>query len=269
MILTDCHMHTTFSTDGISDMESMIKAAIQKGLKTIGFTEHNDYGAGIFEGCEFVVETDADVKKYRELSEKYKDRIEVLFGVEIGLVENELEYFKSYTQKYPFDFVIGSCHTAGPWDPYYPEYFKRFESEEAAYRYYFQSELERARLFDCYDSYGHLDYALRYGPNKNKGFTYEKYADLLDPLLRTIIEKGKVIEVNSSGYKAGMNGPNPAASIIKRYRKLGGLPLTIGSDAHECGYIACEFEAVAGLLKECGYSSYSIFRKRKREELPL
>ncbi len=262
-------MHSTFSTDGISDMESMIKASIDKGLKTICFTEHNDYGAGIFDNGDFVVDTASYYAKYRELSEKYKDSVEVLFGVEIGLVEKELDYFNEYTKSYPFDFVIGSSHTAGSFDPYYPEYFERFESEEAAYRYYFESELERARLFDCYDSYGHLDYALRYGPNKNSGFTYERYSDLLDPLLETIIKKGKVIEVNSSGYKAGMNGPNPAASIIKRYRELGGKPLTIGADAHETGYIAYEFDKVCDLLKDCGYTTYSIFKGRKRIEVEL
>lgn len=262
-------MHTTYSTDGRSDMESMINASVEKGLKTICFTEHNDHGAGFFENGDFIVDTDAYFEGYRILSEKYRDKIEVLFGVEIGLMEKELDFFDGYVRDYPFDFVIGSSHTAGLWDPYYPEYYTRFDDTESAYRYYFESELKRAGVYDCYDSYGHLDYALRYGPGKNSCFTYEKFADILDPLLSTIIKNGKVIEINSSGYKAGMNGPNPARSIIKRYHELGGLPPTIGSDAHETGYIAYEFEAVEQLLKEVGYDSYSIYRKRKREEIKM
>ena len=269
MILSDCHMHTTYSTDGRSDMESMIQASAKKGLKTICFTEHNDHGAGFFEGGDFVVDTDAYYEGYKRLSEKYRDEIEVLFGVEIGLMEKEKDFFDNYVKSYPFDFVIGSSHTAGLFDPYYPEYYTRFETVQEAYRYYFESELKRAELFDCYDSYGHLDYALRYGPGKNSDFTYEKYADLLDPLLETIIKNGKVIEINSSGYKAGMNGPNPAVSIIKRYHELGGLPPTIGADAHETAYIAYEFDAVEKILRQTGYTSYSIFRNRERTEVSI
>ena len=269
MIISDCHMHTTYSSDGKSDMESMILASIEKGLKTICFTEHNDHGAGFYEGGDYVVDTDAYFEGYKRLSEKYRDKIEVLFGVEIGLMEKELDFFDKYTKEYPFDFVIGSSHTAGLFDPYYPEYYTRFKDEESAYRYYFESELKRAKLYDCFDSYGHLDYALRYGPGKNSGFTYEKYADLLDPLLSTIIKKGKVIEINSSGYKAGMGGPNPARSIIMRYSELGGLPPTIGADAHHTSFIAYEFDEVEKILKEDGYTSYSIFRNRIREEIPL
>ncbi len=269
MIISDCHMHTTYSTDGKSDMEDMIKASIDKGLKTICFTEHNDHGAGFFAGGDFIVDTDAYFEGYKRLSEKYAGQIEVLFGIEIGFMEKELDFFNEYTAKYPFDFVIGSSHTAGLYDPYYPEYYTHFEDTEQAYRYYFESELKRAKLYDCYDAYGHLDYALRYGPGKNSGFTYEKYADLLDPLLSAIIKKGKVIEINSSGYKAGMNGPNPAKSIVMRYKELGGLPPTIGADAHHISRIACEFDSVEEILREAGYTSYSVYRKRRREEIHL
>ena len=269
MIKTDCHLHTTFSTDGISEMEDMIKAAIEKGLEIICFTEHNDYGAG-FEGeGNYVVDTGRYLERLRELSEKYRDSITVLFGVEIGFLEHVKAYFDEYVSSYPFDFVIGSSHTAGTLDPYFPEYYTHFKTTCDAYRYYFESELNRARIFDCYDSYGHLDYALRYGPGGNSEFTYEKYADLLDPLLEAVIERGKVIEVNSSGLRKGMNGPNPAVSIIKRYRELGGLPLTIGSDAHETKDIASGFDEIKNILLDCGYKTYSIFEKRVRREIPL
>ena len=42
MILADIHTHTSFSTDSDEPMESMIKAAISRGLKYLCFTEHMD-----------------------------------------------------------------------------------------------------------------------------------------------------------------------------------------------------------------------------------
>ncbi len=268
MIKTDCHLHTKFSTDGISAMEEMINASVDKGLHLICFTEHNDYGAHFEGDGNYIVDTDRYYEKYKELSDRYKDKITVLFGVEIGLMEHVKDYFDEYTSKYPFDFIIGSSHTAGTMDPYFPEYYTHFDTTYDAYHYYFESELNCALLYDCYDSYGHLDYAMRYGPGKNSEFTYEKYADVLDPLLEAIIKKGKVIEINSSGIRKGV-GPNPAISIIKRYKELGGLPLTIGSDAHETKDVAADFEEIRTILLDLGYKTYSVFKNRERIELPL
>ena len=50
MITADCHLHTTFSTDGESAPEDMIKKGIEKGLTAMCFTEHMDYGIDYEEG---------------------------------------------------------------------------------------------------------------------------------------------------------------------------------------------------------------------------
>ena len=270
MILSDCHMHTIFSTDGISCMEDMINSAADKGLKHICFTEHNDHGAVFAEGAgAFVVDTDRYYEKYLELREKYKDRIEILFGIEAGLQPSETDYFNKYTLDYPFDFVIGSSHFADGIDPSLPAYYQKYSDTFTAYHAYFEAELKCARIYSCYDSYGHLDYALRYGPGKNSGFTYEKYADVLDELLSTIISGGKLIEVNSAGLRKGMGGPNPAISILRRYYELGGRSVTIGSDAHRVEDVAYEFNLINDILMQIGFSSYSIFRERQEVRLPL
>ena len=57
MILTDTHLHTSFSSDSRTPMESMVREGIRRGLKTICFTEHYDpdfpgdpCGTGFFTG---------------------------------------------------------------------------------------------------------------------------------------------------------------------------------------------------------------------------
>ena len=42
-MLWDTHMHTHFSGDSEADPENMVKAAIQKGLEGLCFTDHYDY----------------------------------------------------------------------------------------------------------------------------------------------------------------------------------------------------------------------------------
>lgn len=270
MIKTDCHLHSTFSTDGSSDMESEIRRAIDLGLQTICFTEHNDYGTN--PDGSFVVDTPSYYEAFSRLKEKYSDEIELLYGIEAGLQPDQeiFSYFKDYLYAEPFDFIIGSSHVVKNKDPYFPVFFNDYKSDDDAYRAYFEEELENARLYgDRYDSYGHLDYILRYGKTGNKFFTYEKFADVLDPLLETIISSGRCIEINTAGFRKGMGVPNPHPDILKRYRELGGLPPTVGSDAHNVKDIAKDFDAAEEVLRDAGYISYSVFKSRERSEIRL
>ena len=263
MIKSDFHMHTTLSTDGRSDMSDMLHSAADAGLQQICFTEHMDYANPGKDGPDaFVVDTDRYLEKYNALKNTGSG-LEVYFGVELGLLPHCLEHYKKYVKDYPFDFIIGSSHFVGRFDPYDKEYYDSFASEEAAHLKYFETELECAKLFDTFDVYGHLDYALRYGPTADRSFTYEKYADVLDELLKTLIEKGKGIEINSAGFRKGMSGPNPAESILRRYRELGGEIITTGSDAHHISEIAADFDRAAAILERCGFRYYTIFKERK------
>ncbi|MFR8354035.1 MAG: hypothetical protein ACLVB1_16575 [Blautia obeum] len=58
------------------------------------------------------------------------------------------------------------------------------------------------------DAYGHIDYIVRYGPNQNKYYTYERYQDILDEILRTVIARGRGIELNT-GVSLRPREPNP------------------------------------------------------------
>ncbi|HAL32302.1 MAG TPA: histidinol phosphate phosphatase [Lachnospiraceae bacterium] len=269
MIRTDFHLHSTYSTDGSSTMEQEILHAIELGLTAICFTEHNDYGAN--PDGSFVVDIDAYRRGFAAMQEKYGDRIELLYGIEAGLQPSAdiYSYFEDYLSANPFDFVIGSSHVVKNKDPYYPVFFEDYEDDDAAYRAYFEEELQNASMYNSYDSYGHLDYILRYGRTCNEFFTYEKFADVLDPLLETIITHGRCIEVNSAGYRKGMGVPNPHTDILRRYRELGGLPPTVGSDAHEISDMAADFDKAEQAIRAAGFSSYSIFRKRQRYEIEL
>ena len=142
-------------------------------------------------------------------------------------------------------------------------------TEEEAYRTYFEEELENLTLFDCYDVAGHLDYVVRYGPNRNKFYTWERYQDVLDAILKTVIAKGKGIECNTAGFKAKLGYAHPMPQVWKRYRELGGEILTIGSDAHTTDYIGYEFRQTGEFLKSCGFRYYAVYRDRKPTFYPL
>ena len=248
-ILWDCHMHSSFSADSDTSMEDMIREAICRGLTGICFTEHLDPDYPPTPDNEIF---ELDLDGYREtlfrLREKYQKELQIHFGIELGLQPHLNSYFHKLLKTMPFDFVIGSSHIVHGYDPYYKEYFKGRE-ESACYREYFESILENLHAFSEMDVYGHIDYIVRYGPNQNKYYTYERYQDILDEILRTVIARGRGIELNTGGFHYGLGEPNPCRAVIRRYRELGGEIITVGADAHGPEKIAYDFDRLLQYLQ--------------------
>lgn len=263
----DQHMHCNFSGDSDALPEDMIKAGIAHGLSGICFTDHLDYDYPE-EPNIFLLDFDNYFKVLSDLKEKYADKISVNIGIELGLQIQAAGQNLAVAEKYPFDFIIGSSHVVNHMDPYYPEFFAG-RDEDAAYMEYFESVLENINSGVDFDVYGHIDYVVRYGPNKNAFYTYEKFKDINDEILTQLISKGKGIEVNTGGFKYGLGHPNPTEDIIKRYRKLGGEIITMGADAHVPEYVAYEFDKTAQIIKNCGFKYYTVFKNRKAEFIPL
>ena len=266
-MLWDQHMHCNFSGDSDALPEDMIKAGIAHGLSGICFTDHLDYDYPE-EPNIFLLDFDNYFKVLSDLREKYADKISVNIGIELGFQPQAAGQNLAVAEKYPFDFIIGSSHVVNHMDPYYPEFFAG-RDEDAAYMEYFESVLENINSDVDFDVYGHIDYVVRYGPNKNAFYTYEKFKDIIDEILTQLISKGKGIEVNTGGFKYGLGHPNPTEDIIKRYRELGGEIITMGADAHVPEYVAYEFDKTAQIIKKCGFKYYTVFKTRKAEFIPL
>lgn len=263
----DQHMHCNFSGDSDALPEDMIKAGIAHGLSGICFTDHLDFDYPE-EPNIFLLDFDNYFKALSDLRKKYVDKISVNIGIELGLQPQAAGQNLAVAEKYPFDFIIGSSHVVNHMDPYYPEFFAE-RNEDEAYMEYFESVLENINSCVDFDVYGHIDYVVRYGPNKNAFYTYEKFKDIIDEILTQLISKGKGIEVNTGGFKYGLGHPNPTEDIIRRYRELGGEIITMGADAHVPEYVAYEFDKTAQIIKNCGFKYYTVFKNRKAEFIPL
>lgn len=264
-MLPDFHVHTEFSADSDTLVTDQIERAIELGMKTICFTDHHDIDAPASNLC-FLLDLPAYQKRIVELKALYADKIEILVGIELDLQLHVKHLSEAVIKQYSFDFVLGSCHYALGKDPYYPEYFDKLGHDEG-YRAYFEASLERVKNFDCFDSLGHLDYLVRYETTHH--YDYALYHDVIDEILLTLIAKGKALEVNTGGFKYGLGQPNPRVEILKRYRELGGTMITLGSDAHKTEHLAIAFDDTRTLLKECGFDSITIFRKRKPSQIKL
>ena len=91
-MLADYHMHTEFSSDSNEPAENMIKKSIESGIKDICITDHYDldYPHDPDED-DFVFDTDKYFVQLNELKDKYKDKINLHIGVELGLQPHLVE----------------------------------------------------------------------------------------------------------------------------------------------------------------------------------
>ncbi len=269
----DFHIHTHHSGDSEAPMCDVIESAIKRGLPAICITEHMDMDYPPVPDLEpglFELDTDAYYNEYKILSKEYADRIPVHFGVEVGMQPHLAKTNSKYVQSHPFDFVIGSNHVCYGKDPYYPYYYEG-RTETEAFNEFFESTLENISKFDDFDVLGHLDYIVRYSPTKYENYSYRKYSDIIDEILKALVSKGKGLDVNTKSMYSDSPSiePNPSCDILKRYLELGGEIITLGSDAHYANQVGGAFETVASILKDCGYKYYATFKSRSPEFHPL
>ena len=280
MIQSDFHMHSSFSSDSDTPMETMIQAAIHKGLTSICFTDHMDFDYPVLDPqhpMDFLFDPQDYVKTIAALKEQYQDKIQILTGIELGLKPGIEANVQKLVKNYDFDFIIGSSHLLYNDDPYYVRFWNKLrqqtnaatESEmdsfivRKAIRDYFTGILSNIDTFPEFQVYGHLDYIVRYAPGKDAYYHVGDYQDILESILKKLILSGRGIEINTSGLKSGLQYANPHLDILKLYHSLGGEIITIGADAHTPEYIGYRFNRAKELLTQAGFHYYTTFCKKE------
>lgn len=272
MITGDFHVHTAFSTDSDVPVREMLEAAVAKGLQTVCITDHldADYPEEYEETGEksFWFDIDKYFDELGSLREEYAGKLQLRIGAELGLQTHLGAFYQELTEKYPFDFVLGSIHLVERKDPYYRELTKTYTDEEM-YQKAFDETLRNVELPGAFDVLGHIDYIVRYGACQAEAYSYERFKSVLDEILKRIIAAGKGIELNTAGWKYGLDFCHPHPEVLKRYRELGGEIITVGSDGHCPEHMAYDFKRAEEVLKACGFTYYTQFENRKPKFLKL
>lgn len=261
MRVIDYHMHTHFSGDSEANPREHVLKAIEMNLDEICFTDHRDFDYPI---DSFELDVENYYQEIQSLKEEFKDQIKIKWGIEMGLDLDHQEEIENLIQQYPFDFVTGSIHVIHHTEFYYGEFFKG-KTKEQAHREFFEETLKCVKAFDCFNVLGHLDYIVRYGPYEDKTVDHQKYQDIIDEIFKTLIQKGKGIEVNTSGYRDLKTCGFPNFEQVQRYYDLGGRIITIGTDSHTSDRVGENCLNVAKKYQEIGFDDVSTFTQRKRD----
>jgi histidinol-phosphatase (PHP family) len=265
MITADYHMHSSNSGDSETPMEEMILSSIEKGLEEICFTEHMDMDFPLLPGLPpdpFLLDVEAYKKELTYYKEKYADKIKIKFGIEIGMQIQVARDNSDLVRSGDFDFVIASLHLLDHNDPYYGEFWSGKKVSDVL-THYFEETLENIRLFPDFDVLGHLDYIARYVPEGDHTYSYERFKDIIDEILKYLADHGKGLDLNSKALKSFSYGnSNPSPEAIARFHELGGRIITFGSDAHTPEGVASAFDQMREIALKAGFTEYYTFEKR-------
>ncbi len=267
----DSHLHSTFSTDGVSEMEELIRAGITQGFSCMIFTEHKDIGMPKEEGEEHfdfsVLDTDAYFRRGRQLQEKYAGQIKIGLGVEAGMLAERMPEISAFAASFAFDEIIASQHLFRGHDCYWTKYYVGLSPQNAAHAWIaeMRDNLSAMREFDIL---AHPDYMLRYA-GEEKDRAYSLYSDDYAPILRMLAETGRALEVNIGSLRRGGRITGFYQDILRHYRDLGGELVSIGTDAHSAEGYGTGFDPAEELLRICGFRFYAHFVNRAPETVKL
>ena len=251
-MLADYHLHTSFSDDSEFPMEASINQAISLGIQEVCYTEHIDYGVKTDINCD----CEAYWKEIRRCRELFGNRITIKGGMEFGIQTGTVSVFKRTFHKYPFDFIIFSCHQVDNKE-FWNGSFQQGRSQREYQERYYEEILKVMNLYEDFSVLGHLDLIRRYDPLGE--YPFHKVQDMIEKILKTVIEKGKGIEVNTSGYRYGLKDVSPSVRILKLYREFGGEIITIGSDAHKKEDVGFKLTDTKNLLKDLGFRYFCTY----------
>lgn len=275
MNLIDCHTHTQFSVDSEADINKCAERASELGLAAYAITDHCECNAwypeehyadkSVLDAFNYRQNFYASVEAVAELKEKYSGRLNLICGVELGQILHDPEAAAIAASDERLDFIIGSVHQVlGEKDFYYIDYTSMSMDEiyDLLERYF--KEIYQLSKSGIPDVIGHITYCLRYMKQRhNICPDISRFDDIIAEIFRELAQRGKGIEINTSGLRQGFGDTFPCLKYTKLFREMGGEIITLGSDAHTAEDIGKGIADGAETAKAAGFSHICYFKRRK------
>jgi histidinol-phosphatase (PHP family) len=264
----DAHMHTDLSPDSRVPMELYAAQAFERGIPEIALTDHLDFmpGAPAYEYADYPRRE----RLIRDLQDRWAGKVRIRFGVELTYESRYEEQIREHLQTHRYDYTIGSAHAMsdGPYARPQVASFAAGKTIAEAVAPYFAEVLGAIRS-GLFDTIGHLDQCKKWLLPWFAPAEYAAAPELYEPLLVALVENGTALEVNSSGLRKPEHETYPAASVVARFRELGGRRVTVGSDSHLPNHFAFGLEEACEIVAAAGFDRLSLERAVDRDDLVL
>ncbi len=256
--MLDTHTHTLYSFDGRDSAIDMANKGKELNLEYMAFTDHYDRDYVYIDRYSYVGQIDVEnyVKGVTKLKEEYPF---LAMGIELGYSELAEKDYVTLLKNYKFDYVLNSIHTVDGMDVYNSEYFLD-KTKHQAYSEYLKKVLKSTNANYPYNAISHIGFARKNSTYQDNYMPIEEYADIVDAIFVSIIEKGKTLEVNSNVKTKDFM---PCKDFLKRYYELGGRSISFASDAHVASRVCDMYEEACELVKSIGFTYWTVYREGK------
>ena len=257
-MINNFHTHSTYC-DGSESLESMVTAAIGKGLTALGFSEHcHAYYAEYNPSREEILEY---MREVLELREKYADKIEIFLGIEH---EVDADWLPD-----GFEYIIGAAHDIKIGDEFVSVDYGAEGQRRAAEQYFggdyyamAEAYFETTARIKNADIIAHFDLITKY--NLNGGLfdeSHPKYVAAAISAMDEILKTQNLFEVNTGAmYRVGKTEPYPSAFLLKELYNRGG-EVILSSDSHDGASLCYKFDEMKELLRHIGFRHLKTFTK--------
>ncbi|CAM5501324.1 putative histidinol-phosphatase [Streptomyces xanthochromogenes] len=265
----DLHTHHERCGHAQGTLRDYVRAAIDAGLHTLGFSDHSPFFAEPEDHHRpWVAMARSEFPRYvaeaRRLREEYADRIRILIGVESDFFPEHAGLYREALARHDFDYVIGSVHVMDGVDLFRPERWAgATEDDLLRAKEQYCDLVAQSASSGLFDILGHIDVVKAACPDMSSIAT-----PATERMLRTIADADVVIEVNTSGRTKACGGWYPDLAVLEMAAHYG-VKVTFGSDAHVPERVAEDQAEVRRTLRDLGYRHWYLFEQRRRIAVPL
>ncbi|MEK4185502.1 histidinol-phosphatase HisJ [Paenibacillus sp. FSL L8-0494] len=265
----DYHTHHERCGHAVGKLEEYVQRGIELGLQQLGLSDHLplihvDPASYYPEMAMPMAELPRYVEECLTLKERYRGVIDLRVGLEADYIEGYEEQIREILSPYPWDYLIGSVHFLGEWDITDHRQVHGWEGRDAleVYRLYYDA-VKKSALSGLYDIIGHMDVIKRfgYGPQTPESKAEVKALEL--ETLKVIADSGIAMELNASGLTKPCAEMFPAEHLLQEALRLG-IPLTLGSDAHDPAKLGDGLQEARSMLWHTGFRELAVFEGRRR-----
>jgi len=250
-MLVDYHVHVLAHGEynyNLQWVNQYIDTAYQKGIREIGFSEHDEYTNQIA------------FDLFKKMQTTRRHDINLKLGIEMDYTPGKEEIIKDIIAQREYDYVIGSVHYINGWGFDHPDFKAGFDHQDIDKIYgQYTGILMQMVQSGCFDVVGHIDLIKIWGyrPRQKPSLYY------FEPVLRAIKKYGLAVEINSAGLRKPVSELYPAAEIVSRMFDYS-IPITFGSDAHHPGQIGEGLEEAYHSAWQAGYRYMVRFERREK-----
>ncbi|MBA2556067.1 MAG: histidinol-phosphatase HisJ family protein [Chloroflexi bacterium] len=248
----DAHLHTDISHDADVPIDVYAALAREASVAEIAITDHLDFHAR--DPNFALADFGRRERMVREAAERWDGRPLVRFGVEITYESGLEDQIRAYLAGHDYDYTIGSIHISDrrPLHRRSAAQWCAGKTHREASAWYWD-EVEAAIRSGLFDALGHLDVVKRWMVEHLGPFEYERHADIYDRMLRTLLDTGTALEVNSSGLRQPAREMYPPPVVVERFRELGGQRVVAGSDAHRSHHFGFALGEAYRAIENAGF----------------